>query len=206
MKLPYILTTVTFLAVSSSANAAFVERLGGLAYYDTELGISWLTDANAGAGSAYDDGTNNVDGRMSWGNANNWAASLNVAGITGWRLASMDVNGDDAVVVCSSASATDCKDNEYGYHFYQNDINSMFPDVFENIQTNNYWSSTDSGGDAWLFDFNYNDGSQLTSSQNYKAYAWAVYDGDVGAVPIPAAAWLFGSGLLCLAGVTRRKN
>ena len=34
-------------------------------------------------------------------------------------------------------------------------------------------------------------------------YAWAVSDGDV--VPIPAAVWLFGSGLIVLAGFARRK-
>jgi hypothetical protein len=37
-------------------------------------------------------------------------------------------------------------------------------------------------------------------------HAWAVRDGDIGAVPIPAAAWLFGSGLLGLIGVARKKT
>ena len=30
----------------SSANAALESRLGGLAYYDTELNITWAADAN----------------------------------------------------------------------------------------------------------------------------------------------------------------
>jgi hypothetical protein len=34
---------------------------------------------------------------------------------------------------------------------------------------------------------------------------WAVHDGDIGAVPIPAALWLFGSGLLGLVGMAKRK-
>ena len=38
------------------------------------------------------------------------------------------------------------------------------------------------------------------------AGAWAVQSGDVGAVPVPAAVWLFGSGLLGLVGVARRKK
>jgi hypothetical protein len=65
---------------------------------------------------------------------------------------------------------------------------------------------------AWGFYF----GEGLQNA-NYKfsevndvAFAWAVHDGDVGVavstVPAPAAAWLFGTGLLGLAGVTRRKT
>ncbi|MBI5783055.1 MAG: VPLPA-CTERM sorting domain-containing protein, partial [Gammaproteobacteria bacterium] len=36
-------------------------------------------------------------------------------------------------------------------------------------------------------------------------YALAVRPGDVAVVPVPAAVWLFGSGLLGLIGVARRK-
>jgi hypothetical protein len=36
--------------------------------------------------------------------------------------------------------------------------------------------------------------------------AWAVRDGDVSAVPVPAAVWLFGSGLLGLIGIAKRKK
>jgi hypothetical protein len=38
-------------------------------------------------------------------------------------------------------------------------------------------------------------------------HAWAVRSGDVPAVvPVPAAVWLFGSGLLGLLGVVKRKR
>lgn len=62
------------------------------AYYDTVLDITWLADANYGAGSAYDDSGSytgsTTDGRMSWDNAKAWVANLNPygSGITGWRL------------------------------------------------------------------------------------------------------------------------
>src|SRR3989344_2069321 len=67
------------------------------AYYDTALNITWLANANAGAGSSFDDGTYVTDGAMSWINANAWAASLNFNGITGWRLPTVtDTDGPDA--------------------------------------------------------------------------------------------------------------
>lgn len=192
--------------VTHSANATLVTRLSGQAFYDTELDITWLANANAGAGSSFDDGSNTVDGRMSWSNANDWAASLNIGGITGWRLADMDLNGDGVVVICSTATATECLDNEYGYHFYQNGIDSSNPGPFSDVQTTNYWSRNESLSNAWLFDFAFNDGSQLATSKNYNAAAWAVHDDDVAAVPVPGAAWLFSSGLLGLLGISRRKE
>jgi len=69
-----------------------------------------------------------------------------------------------------------------------------------------YWSATeyvpDTSG-AWLFGMG--DGNQDGSIKDGNYYAWAVQSGDVGAVPIPAAVWLFGSGLLGLVGFARRK-
>ena len=46
------------------------------AYYDTELDITWLRDANA-------------NGIMNWHSANAWAESLDVHGVKGWRLPAM---------------------------------------------------------------------------------------------------------------------
>jgi len=37
-------------------------------------------------------------------------------------------------------------------------------------------------------------------------YAWSVHSGDVGAVPVPAAVWLFGSGLIGLVGFQDAKK
>lgn len=53
------------------------------AYYDTDLDITWLADANYAKTSGDD-----ADGYMNWTTATAWAASLNPYGsnITGWRL------------------------------------------------------------------------------------------------------------------------
>lgn len=80
--------------------------------------------------------------------------------------------------------------------------------LFNHVQSPFYWSGTEYApepGLAWFFDF-YN-GRQLATGKelNDMSYAWAVRTGDVAAVPVPAAVWLLGSGLLGLIGVARRK-
>jgi hypothetical protein len=51
------------------------------------------------------------------------------------------------------------------------------------------------------------DGGQGSSNKsNVNFYGWAVQSGDVSAVPVPAAVWLFGSGLLGLIGVAKHKR
>ena len=66
------------ISASGAANAALVERLGGLAYYDTDADLTWLADANYAFTSGYD-----ADGRMTLADANAWVANLNIAGVTG---------------------------------------------------------------------------------------------------------------------------
>ena len=78
--------------------------------------------------------------------------------------------------------------------------------AIQNMQSYVYWSGTEDArytGYAWGFYTGV--GSQGGYGKDVEIYAWAVRSGDVAAVPIPAAAWLFGSGLLGLIGVARRK-
>lgn len=59
---------------------------------------------------------------------------------------------------------------------------------------------------AYYFSATYGDQATI-GTQNF-ASAWAVHDGDianVSSIPVPAAAWLFGSGLVGLVGAARRK-
>jgi len=202
-----ILVLLCTFSIAPPAKAALTSVLGGLGVYDSDQDITWLANANAGAGSSFDDGSNTNDGRMRWSSANAWAASLNIGGFTDWRLPNMDINGDGTVEDCSLVTSTECLDNEYGYHFYVNGIDTTNTGLFGTIPTNDFWSATaSSASEAWLFDFTFNNGSQLASSVNLNAYAWAVHEGNIGALPIPAAVWLFGSGLLGLIGVARRKK
>ncbi len=81
------------------------------------------------------------------------------------------------------------------------------PGPFSNIQAANYWFGLEYApftDIAWEFRFAY--GNQYASSKLYSFYALAVRPGDISAVPVPAAVWLFGSGLMGLLSVARRKS
>ena len=204
-----------FLIFSTSANSALVSRLGGLAYYDTEANLTWLADANYAQTSGYDS-----DGRMTWQQSMDWAAALNVGGIDGWRLAdTLQPDAGCSQNISGTSFGFFCTGSEMGNLFYNvlggsaaspitRSHNSNY-DLFSNVQSSYYWSATeyapDTEGSAWLFDIF--DGTLLSNlkTDDWNHYAWAVYSGDVSAVPIPAAFWLFGSGLIGLVGLARCK-
>jgi hypothetical protein len=96
-----------------NGNAVAGDSANSVFLYDTVLDITWLRNANAGAGSSYDNADEyggTTDGRMTWANAVAWASSLNgsaaVGGTTGWRLPTMI---DTATSGCNIAfTGTDC--------------------------------------------------------------------------------------------------
>lgn len=95
---------------------------------------------------------------------------------------------------------------------FQNAANSNAADSFLNASVgdsaSSYWSNTESpynSGQAWRF--NFYSGGQLIRSKSHSAYyAWAVAPGNVAAVPVPAAIWLFGSSVAVFVGFSRRKS
>lgn len=205
----------TLIARNLDGNATTAE-----AYYDTALNITWLKDAN-------------VNGLMTWANANAWASSLVMDVYTNWRLPDTVDTGTSG---CNfSYNGTDCGYNvatstgEMASMFYNTLGNLASKDTagypligaqagsgltntgpFSNMQASPYWSATENTAvtpsNAWYFSFG--NGSQSVSSKDTMKYSWAVHSGDVGTavVPVPAAAWLLGSGLLGLVGVARRKD
>ncbi len=72
---PLFLALLAGLTISGAAQATLIDRGGGL-IYDDVLNITWLQNANYGAGSSYDNGGGATDGLMSWANAVAWADTL----------------------------------------------------------------------------------------------------------------------------------
>lgn len=91
------------------------------------------------------------------------------------------------------------------YYVGQNNVGLVI-----NLKGSWYWSETHLP-DAYDPDsvagyrFAVGSGDQEAWDGSYKMYAWAVRPGDVSAVPVPGAVWLFGSGLLGLLGFKKRK-
>jgi hypothetical protein len=214
--------------VSGVAHAALQGRdLNGSAgsfeaYYDTELNITWLADAN-------------VNGPMAWAAAKTWAANLNIVDTVNnitydnWRLPTVTDTGTSG---CNFAfTGTDCGYNvntassEMAHLFYdemgwlamyntagmpqQDPLVIGHGPFLQNMQAYKYWSGTGSAlntNDAWTFDFGTGYQNVYPAVINLKFFALAVSPGDVAAVP-EADTWamlLAGLGLIGVA-TWRRK-
>jgi hypothetical protein len=86
LKFKRVLIAGALAFVMGSAQAALIDRGGGL-LYDNVLNVTWLQDANFAKTSGYD-----ADGLMSWNAANSWANNLvfhdsvRNADYSDWRL------------------------------------------------------------------------------------------------------------------------
>ena len=237
--------TAVFSFVTMSSDAALISRLGGQAYYDDVLDITWIANANLAAsntfGLAYDtdlgDHPNdsfgyyyqeiiNTSGIMTWGAALHWIDAMNKANYLGyndWRLPTVspidglafdvlfwfDGTTDQGYNISAPGTTYAGATGSEMAHMYFNTLGlasyyetsglwnltgcSDSPPFcltstgpFSNLQPYLYWSGTKYGGPdqrAWTFDFGY--GYQQIILKDSSFYAWAVRDGDVGAVIVP---------------------
>ena len=197
------LSAIMYLFLSTATPAALIDNGGGL-IFDDVLNITWAQP----------------DALRIWDDANTWAAGLTLGGATEWRLPYISVAAGAGPstsnpVDCNTATELACRDNELGYMFYQNlsgtqgqsILDSGDPDLalFPTLVSNLYWSGTEFDSvSAWFFFFNA--GFQGDDDKRGHHVSWAVHAGNVSAVPVPAAVWLFGSGLIGLLGVAKRKR
>lgn len=229
-------TTTTFciglLALLSLSNVqgALISRLDGQAYYDTDLNITWLADANYAYTSGYIDtiDTTHGDGRMNWQQAYDWASQLEFGGSTDWRLPqALPVNGVEYIRNLSFDGSTDVgynitsPNNELSYMFLANLQNSSFYDtdgnirnegdyglqnigVFTNLYEYYYWTNN-TVPDLAYYSWGFSNivGGQRMYYEPSEHYAWAVMDGDIATVPVPAGIYLIISGGLGLLAIGR---
>jgi len=163
------------------------------------------------------DGSGNYTGTMTWWGAVAWADTLDFGDFNDWRLASISVaaglpTGSTIPTSppdgCFEATSTEelCRDNELEYMYYYN-LAGNFGDSLEGDQTVNggtpaefalnniqsgYLSGTEFArpdlgldGNAWHFDFGV--GYHFNLRKMAGAASWAVRDGDISPVPVPAA-------------------
>ena len=207
---------VTLLMISSSSNAELFGRLeitpgsgNYLAYYDDQLNITWLKDANFAKTTGFSDDYN-VDGSMSWLVANQWAENLLIAGVSGWRLPKLSpVNGVNFNFTYSTKGDSDngynisvwrspyvgSLNNELAYLYYNTLANDGFKNLpgasvgaglriinkgpFLNIDSGYYWTSTESTHDITQAGAFSFGGQQSWGNKEFYFRAWAVHDGDV---------------------------
>lgn len=220
-----------------SAQAALIDRGSGL-IYDDVLDVTWLQDANYSKTSGDD-----ADGKMSWADANTWAANLvyhdSVRNVdySDWRLPAItpiDGSTSNFNYTYASNGSTDngfgitSQNSELGYMYYVNLnlVGAFAPDgsltsnygifgtgttggqnnvgLIQDLQGYAYWSESAYPANAdYAWWVNFGLGRQGGYFKTSEYHAWAVRDGDVAAVPVPEAAWLFGSGLIWLSGIRR---
>ncbi len=182
MNIKLLTAAVLVFGVSFGAQASLTSS-GPLTVFDSDQSLTWTKDAN-------------LNGQMDWATAVAWANNLDYAGYTDWVLPTIDQLATQFSTNLGEASGQSIADSH----------NANYA-LFDNVQSYMYWSGSEYApipDTAWLF-YTYN-GYQ--SSYYYKdylqLYAWAVRPGDVAAVPVPGAFWLFGSAMVGLMGLKRR--
>jgi hypothetical protein len=202
--------SAAMLALSGAAQAALVDRGGGM-IYDTTRNLTWLADMNLAHTSGHTGTGVNADGTMTWGAATAWASDLVYGGFDDWRLPT--VNTGDTTCSDSFTIGGGFPRQYIGYHCTGGELSGLFVTdlgnkanesvlnqagdtaeqianlaLFSNVQSSYYWSDTVYVGDPAnaAFFFITRIGYQGYYTKDFAAYALAVRSGDVAAaVPEP---------------------
>lgn len=160
--------------------------------------------ANSGQYSVTtDDFNSSGSGLTTWFGAQafiGYLNSINYGGSNQWALPSAGSNPQLGHNVNDTAF-DQLFYNELGVTEFSNISETL---VFNNIYSTLYWFDTEYApfpGSAWSFSTS--SGIQIANVKYNRFSAWAVSPGQVSAVPVPGAVWLFWTGLLGLLGLKR---
>lgn len=175
------------LALSTGSQAALVQHSTDL-IHDSDTNITWMQNAN-------------LNGPMTWYEATDWANNLVYGGYDDWRLPSYD-------------QLNHLFYDELGAEAWNTEVikgNSNYG-LFSNFQFDLYWTADEALGSwsdyAYTYDTVYgaHNYAQPKDGSFGSFYAWAIRGNDItapAAVPVPAAVWLMGSGLMGLLTLRR---
>ena len=192
------------VALSGAAQAALIDRGGGM-IYDTTRNITWLADMNNASTSGHTGPGVNATGRMTWAAATDWANNLVYGGFSDWRLPTLNPSDTSCTGGFGVGIGHNCTGGELSGLFVtdlgnkaQESVLNQVGDtaeqianlaLFSNVQSSSYWSGTELEhaldlNFAWFF--NAGDGVQNRVGKFNALYAVAVLPGDVAArVPEP---------------------
>lgn len=200
------------LSTVGTADAALIDR-GNNLIYDDDLNITWLADARYARTSGY-----HSEGLLTFTEAESFVNQLTYAGFTDWRLPAAPEDLSTCSMSGSAGRHGFCSGGELNHLFYDEfggepntaiiDHNNGNLNLFDNISIHD-WVWTDrvtpyNSGAMYAYTFQFGRMHYVMGSSNLSVLA--VHDGDIGTVPIPAAVWLFVTGLVGLAGFGRRNR
>lgn len=192
MKRKIINVALLALLGTSMTSQAALSDLGNGLIYDTDLNITWLSDANYSKTSGY-----SATGIMNWYDATTWAGQLTYQGHSDWRLPTVD---------------------EMDHLFYRelggvannsiSDLHNPHYALFSNMQDAPYWSNTEKVSNpdnalGYVFGNRYYGGGySFEEGKTHGHYAMAV----LPAVPEPETYAMMLGGLGLLGWRLRRRS
>ncbi|MDD4914746.1 MAG: hypothetical protein PHW13_06885 [Methylococcales bacterium] len=209
----------------TAIDATWTQDANLLGTLETTYGYSVIVDAVIAADPVISDTPNTLDTPANSGAYNLTASDFKSGGLVDWYAAKAFVaylNGiayDTSTQWSLPAADTSC----LGYNCTGSQLGELFytglggvsgkpmpSGPFSNVQSQVYWTANESAAaptNAW--DFGSYIGYQSTNAKGSSDmfYAWAVSPGNAAAtVPTPAAAWLFGTGILGFLGLRHRRG